>query len=246
MLHEDTCIIQKNFARYCRTGGKIQIPGVLQNRMPYYRKMLSTVINETLISAFPLANGLIDSREWTDAVKNFFSLHDCSAYQVWKIADEFRQFLILYKKELFQKYPVLHDLLLFEWTEMELFNTPDTVPVPVKGSRKVFGCKYLMNTEIRVLQLSFPVHLQKAAALSDADRGIFLVLALRNPESKFVEFFAISVFHAWLLEQIMQKQNISTILHNSENIFSQKITEMRIQLVSFVNHFTSLLFIKST
>lgn len=246
MLHKDTRLVQQNFARYCRTGGKIQIPGVLPERIPYYRKMLSTVIDETLISAFPLANGLIDSKEWADAVENFFSLHDCSAYQVWKIADEFRQFLIVDKKELFQKYPVLHDLLLFEWTEMDLFNTPDTVPVPIKGSSKFFGCTYLMNTEIRILQLSFPIHLQKAASLSDADRGIYIVLALRNPESKFVEFIAISVFHAWLLEQIIQKQSIHTILHKSENIFNQKSTEIRIQLISFVNHFTNLLFIKST
>jgi hypothetical protein len=95
------------------------------------------------------------------------------------------------------------DLLLFEWKEVEVYMMEDIEPHPFT-SEKLYGAGYVLNPEIQVLSLEYPVHLKNAKDITEADKGHYFVSLHREPETGKVLFTNIQYPHVQVIEKLAQ------------------------------------------
>ena len=138
MLTPDTIEIQNKLASYCRTGEEVEIPGVSQNRLRHYRRLVKNVIHNTMKQAFPITHKLLERAEWEEMVDRFFIEHDAQTPKVWELPKEFYEYVK--RSGYAKKYdrPYLDDLLYLEWIEIEVHSMPDKNPEDVKHDGNPF------------------------------------------------------------------------------------------------------------
>lgn len=206
LLHNDTYQQQSNFASYCRTGIYTPIKGVRKERLAHYPQLVYNVIDDTLRSAYPLTVDLLTEEEWDTTVRSFFATHKCSTYSVWKMPYEFYQFVLTLDNSLTEKYPFLEELLLFEWTEIEIHMMEDEVYPEVESKGEMVMDTLGLNPEYTILQLHYPVHLKNPNEITAADKSEYFVLLFREQESGNVQFLDLSFYFVWLIRKIEQEQ----------------------------------------
>jgi len=219
-LHNYTQTQQSRLASYCRTGKLNSIDGLTENRVHHYRRLVYNVVDDTLQSAFPLTFDLLTEEEWNELVNFFFSNHKCQSNSVWRMPYEFYSFVEQYDLEIKIKYHFLEDLLLFEWAEIEIYMMPD-IPYPeFKLNGGWLSEIIVINPEYRILRLDYPVHLKNPNDISNDDKSEYYVLIFRERESGKVQFMNLSVYFAWLLEEIAnEKKPLVKILKEAQSIF---------------------------
>jgi hypothetical protein len=194
---------QSSLVNYCRTGEYTPIPGVREKNVGRYRQLIFNVVNGSLQSAYPLTYNLLDEDEWHKLAHTFFSSHRCQSPMVWEMPKELYEFAVETNHPLIKKYPFLLDLLLFEWKEVEVYMMEDIEPHPFTPE-KLFGACYVLNPEIRVLSLEYPVHLKNAKDITEADKGHYFVSLHREPETGKVLFTNIQYPHVQVIEKLAQ------------------------------------------
>lgn len=219
-LHEYTRTQQRQLANYIRTGILNKLEGLTENRVHYYRKLVYNVLNDSLQSAFPITYDLLEEDEWKDLVEKFFSSHDCQSNEIWKMPYEFYQFIVSSKSKLITKYPHLHDLLLLEWTEIEIYMMEDVEPPKIRTVGNFYKSFFVTNPEHKILELEYPVHLKTSKEIGTSDKGNYFVLIYRQPDTFKVRFINLSVYYAWLIENLAtQSQTLNDIYDAAEGIF---------------------------
>lgn len=203
-LLQETKLLQQQLALYCRTGDLVNLPGTLPGRIQHYRRLIFNILLENLEAAFPILHSSCDETVWNSMVHEFFSKHPCQSYQVWNIAGEFCQVAIAEEYALKYELPYLNDLLKFEWAEMEIFNREDAKTYPPDSINDLMHDKLMLLPEQTILNLSYPVHLYRPAD-AQTKPGNYFVLVYRDRESCNVQFLDISVWYAFVLEQIHQR-----------------------------------------
>ena len=129
----------------------------------------------------------------------------------------------------------LNDLLKFEWEEMEMYNIED-IPYPeFKLQGNIIQNVLAINPEFKLLALKYPVHLEKPF-LAQQKEGNYFVLLFREQESGNIQFVDLSIWFAFVIEQIHQnKKNIAELLLQGPEIFggfdTKAITESTISFV---------------
>lgn len=195
---------QNSLANYCRTGEYTPIPGVKEKNVGHYRQLIFNVVNGSLQSAYPLTSSLLSEEEWLNLVHAFFSSHRCQSPLIWQMPKELYEFVVQENLHLLKKYPHLHDLLLFEWKEVEVYMMEDVEPYPFT-EKKITNAGLVLNPEIRVLSLEYPVHLKNAKGITEKDKAIYFVSLHREPETGRVLFTNIHYPHVQLIEKLAQK-----------------------------------------
>ncbi|MCF8303709.1 MAG: putative DNA-binding domain-containing protein [Bacteroidales bacterium] len=218
-LKPETVRIQHNFATYCRSGISKSIPGTRQNRIHHYRRLVFNVVKSTMKQAFPITHHLLGTKEWDELIHNFFEEHDCQAPQIWKLPYE----LLEYAEEisLAEKLnrPYLNDLLLFEWTEIEVHTMPDEEKPEFCPTGQMLEDPLVMNPEYRLIRLDYPVHIYSASEVT-AKKGNYFVLVFRDLESGKVNFMNLSVLHAYLFEKAaIDEKNLLESIEEAAEIF---------------------------
>jgi len=206
LLLNDTYRQQSNFAAYCRTGIYSPMTGVNEERLAHYPRLVFNVIDDTLRSAYPLTVDLLTEEEWDTTVRSFFATHKCSTYSVWKMPYEFYQFVLTLDNSLTEKYPFLEELLLFEWTEIEIHMMEDEQFPEVVSEGEMATDTPVLNPEYTILQLHYPVHLKNPNEIADTDKGEYFVLLFREQESGNVQFLDLSFYFVWLLRKMEHEQ----------------------------------------
>lgn len=220
LLYKDTYNQQSNLAHYCRTGELLPIKGLTENRVHHYRRLVYNVIDDTLQSAFPLTVDLLSEEDWNALVDTFFSSHKCQSTSLWQLPFEFYQFVEQTEPELKSEYIFLEELLLFEWSEIEVYMMEDKVFPAVRSTGDWANDVISLNPEFKLLQLSYPAHLKNPNEIMEADQREYYVLIFREPESGKVQFIDLSFFFAWLIEKINgEKKTLGNILLEAEKIF---------------------------
>lgn len=210
-LLEQTYRNQSALANYCRTGTLEDIPGINVENIGHYRRMVFNVIDDMLQSAFPLSHKLLKAREWEMLTRNFFSSHACQSPQVWYMPKEFYDYLEQTRPEILDKYPVLLELVLFEWLEVELFMMEDhKVDYKINGNHN--QDVIVLNPEIHFQHFKFPVHLKKAKKITAADEGDYYLCVHRVPESGDVSFTDLSPAFVRLLQILSQRPQTAAAL----------------------------------
>ncbi|MGC9352812.1 MAG: DNA-binding domain-containing protein, partial [Mariniphaga sp.] len=195
---------QSSLANYCRTGEYMPIPGVKEKNVGRYRQLIFNVVNGSLQSAYPLTYNLLDENEWHELAHIFFSSHRCQSPMVWQMPKELYEFAVETNYVLIKKYPFLLDLLLFEWKEVEVYMMEDIEPPPFT-SEKLFGAGYVLNPEITVLSLEYPVHLKNAKDITEAEKDNYFVSLHREPETGRVLFTNMQYPHVQVIEKLAQE-----------------------------------------
>lgn len=181
--HTNTFHYQSALATYCRTGQLTEIPGINQENVSHYRRLVYNVVNDMLENAYPLTVELLSEKEWEKTVGDFFSQHACQSPQVWYMPKEFYDYLIETQHPILTKYPVLKDLLWFEWIEVELFMMEDRVAdFTQQGDR--YKNKLVLNPEFALLSFSYPVFNKSPLQITAADKGNYYAIAHRDREGE--------------------------------------------------------------
>jgi len=195
---------QSSLANYCRTGEYTPIPGVKEKNVGRYRQLIFNVVNGSLQSAYPLTYSLLGEEEWHELAHTFFSSHRCQSPLVWQMPKELYEFVVEENYPLAKKYPFLSDLLLFEWKEVEVYMMEDIEPYPFTKKR-INDAGLVLNPEIQVLSLEYPVHLKNAKEISEKDKGVYFVSLHREPETGRVLFTNMQYPHVQVIEKLAQE-----------------------------------------
>ena len=200
MLLTKTQQYQTNLATFCRTGNYEAIPGVIEKNVHHYRRLVFNNVIDSISSAFPLTKKLIGKKKWKKLVNRFFSSHNIQSPQIWYMPKEFMEYVLKFETELIAKYAFLGDLLLFEWLEIEVFMMMD-IPLNFQNKKNL----YYLNPEIRLIKVSYPIHLKNANLITKQDLGNYFISIHRNKESGVVEFTNLTIPFVDVLENLMVK-----------------------------------------
>ncbi len=198
-LLEKTRHYQSALAGYCRTGDYSFIPGVKEQHVVQYRRLVFNVVDDTLQSAYPLTFELLTQKEWKSLVEEFFGQHACVSAQVWYMPKELYDYIARKGHPLTEKYPFLLELLWFEWLEVELYMMEDE-KVDFKEKGDLFRDRLVLNPESHIQHFTFPVHLKNAKHISRTDQGNYFLVLHRHPETGSISFMDLSPAFVRMLE----------------------------------------------
>lgn len=202
LLHAETKAEQGKLAAYCRDGKEPKIQGVTPNRLHHYRRLVYNVALEALSSTYPLTVNLLTEKEWSTLCHDFFEQHPCQDPQVWRMPFELIDYTETHAPELVQKYPLLLELLVFEWKEVEYYMMPDQ-SFPSASGTDPWNDTWALNPEAEIITLEYPLHMKNARFISPTDKGQYFCLIFRQPETFKVKFLNLSPFFAWMLASMM-------------------------------------------
>lgn len=197
-------LAQKQLGFYCKTGTQ-QPKTSIQDNTFHYRRLVINVVKNTLSNAYPLTVKLLGKDIFDSAVHFFFENHNCKENQVWKLPLEFYQFYSENDFPFEHNYPFLNELLLFEWLEIEVFMMPNEEILPFTTSGNIELDKLVINPELKIQVLHYPIHEKVANTISSDDYGNYFISVHRNQNDFQVYFNEISYQHAQILMQLYEQ-----------------------------------------
>jgi uncharacterized protein len=193
---------QSILAAYCRTGEYQPLTEVNEKHVHQYRRLIYNIIDDSISSAYPLTSNLLSSDEWNKLIKDFFSGHSCISPQVWNMPEELIAFVENRNYYLIEKYPLLLELLRFEWLEVEVYMMEDEL-IPACNQHGDFQKdELLLNPEIRVSGFEYPVHLRNASEIGESDKGQYYTSLHREPDTGKVIFTDLGMPHVQLIDSL--------------------------------------------
>ena len=178
MSAPETFALQNKLVMYCRTGLEEPVTTKQDNTF-HYRRLVINLVRDILTKAYPLTKELFGKENWEKEVIHFFATHKCQTAQIWKMPKEFCEFYSENPLPFNHNCTFVPELLLFEWMELEIFMMED---------EDIF----VSNPEIRIMPLSFPIHQKKITKITEADKGQYFTLFVRNHDSKKVKYHDIN------------------------------------------------------
>lgn len=205
MLLASTHAEQTSLAQYCKTGKLRPIKGINVKNIPQYRRLVFNNIIDTLETAYPITHKLLGEEKWLAIINDFFENCNIQNPQIWLMPEEFKDYLIDSESTLFEEYFFLKDLLAFEWIEVAVFMMPDVAKQQKKDENT-----FLLNPEIDLIKVDYPVHLKNANHITKEDKADYFISMHRNPETGSVQFTNLSIPFVEVLET-MSENPISAI-----------------------------------
>jgi hypothetical protein len=220
LLKLETKHLQEQFATSCLTGINVLIPGVKNEALVVYQRLVQNVIKDTLLQAFPIAVQSLDPKDWNSIVDQFIHNHPCESWAIWKMPYEFYQFVLSNCEYDHKNYFFLNDLLLFEWLEIELFTMEDK-DLPAYSTQGDFcSDRIILNPEHELVCLRYPVHKKRYPDFND-QQGNYYLLGFRNMGTKEVSFIDISILYAWMIERLsIEAKSLDQLVTEACQLFS--------------------------
>lgn len=220
-LREKTYRQQCLLAQYIRSGDeKIldELDAVNVRGIRYYRELIINIIYDGISNAYPITTDFFGKKKMMQLTHEFFTHVKCQTPQVWAMPREFMDYIQEHRIELYLKYPFLHDLLLFEWIEIEIFMMPDKHLPYVSEKGNILTDRLVLNPEIQILVLHYPVHLLHPKNIKKKHKGEYLLLVYRHPENKQVIFTELNYFAYQIIKSLNQNPtSISELRDNFAN-----------------------------
>ena len=224
-VSKHTLQAQTDMVNYCR-----QAQGSLHHysrpdAMPHYRKLIRNLHHDVLQSAYPLAHELLGTN-WDTAIDQFLASASTSQAQLWRMPQSFMHWVSQTHKGKVWQLPQLNNLLLFEWTEIELQTMPNKSLPPYKPNGNLQTDKLVITPEYSLLPLEYPVH-QLPASEAVARPGKYFVLGFRHSQSGDVEFVALTALHVFVIEKLgQQPYNLNELSTQAALVFAMHNTEL--------------------
>lgn len=217
MSAPETFALQNELVMYCRTGTNEPVT-TKQENTHHYRRLVINLVRDILTKAYPFTKELFGKENWEKAVKHFFATHKCQTAQVWKMPKEFYEFYSINSFPFDHNCSYVSELLLFEWTELEVFmmEDEDIFPFSKEGTRE--KDIFVSNPEIRIMPLSFPIHKKKILKITKEDKGQYFAIFVRNHETKKVKYHDINYPMA---EMLIRMNDEPTTMRDLTDILSK-------------------------
>lgn len=237
LISEETYKIQSALARYCRTDDKQDLPGIAENRIHQYRRLVYNIIDDTFEGAFPITRSFLSDEEWHRLINDFFANHNCQTPSVWKLPFEFYEHVLNTALEIKTTYPFLTDLLYFEWLEIEVHTMPDIDNGKVTQNGSWLKDTIAINREFKLVRFNYPVHQCKPSELNtNLYNGDYFVLIYREQDSGDVQFFNLSALYAFIISQLeIPTKNLDEIISEVCTLFRiDRNSEVDATIISFL------------
>lgn len=235
MLNTSFQTQQSILAEYTRTGNETliqKLQGIKEKGIRYYRKLIFNIAWDTITNAYPILTDFLGNEPMRSLVNNFYTHHRCQTYQVWRMPEEFKDFVIQNETALIEKHPFIPDLLHFEWEEIEVFMMPDETFPEHQKSGNILKDKLVLNPEIKILAIQYPVHLLHPSKITEKEKGEYFVLVHRHPESKEVIFTNLNALGVKIILHLNDAPlNIDAI---EQKIAQQSSLQLKNQIKQFV------------
>lgn len=234
LLKQKTYTQQSLLAEYTRNGNENIIPklnNIKEKGIRYYRHLIFNIIWDGISNAYPICTNFLGEEKMKELTNDFFTNHKCQTPQVWAMPKEFKDYIIQNKKDICEQYPFIPDLLLFEWTEIEIFMMPDE-PLPnFKEQGNILKDKLVLNPELQILALQFPVHFKHPKYIKENDKGEYFVAIHRHPETKEVIFTDLSLASVQIIQSLYE-QNLN--MQEIQSIFPSSSLKQKEQIKQFI------------
>lgn len=196
---------QLAFSAWIRDPGRHTPPAdVAQRRMAIYRELFFNNIRDTLINGFPVLRQTLSEQHFDDLCADFFAHHHCHTPYLSHVPGEFVDYLA----QRHDQPDWLHQLALWEWTELELFLAPD-IQLTVSASTDLLNEVPLLSPLIRMHRFHYPVHEIGPGNIPSAEQpSPCQLLAWRNIDNH-IGFMQLNALSALLVER-MQDNRILT------------------------------------
>lgn len=231
MLKPETLEIQNSLGNYCRGDTNLILKGHCNENLPYYRKLVLNVVHDALSRAYPISRQSLEEEKWNELIELFFAEHKCRTNQLWKLPEEFIEYIkrCCWHKKI--EVPHFVDLLRLEWSEIEVFmmqnHKVEFSPV-INWKEDVL----VLNPYLQILHLEYPVHLLKKNR--PLEPRISYILCYRGWEDFRVYYLEVSILGKILLEHLKEKQSIKKVLSSlTKSLQKSIITELYKEVESF-------------
>lgn len=223
----------RGLAAVCRTGrtsDKVRAP---EDRQLVYHRLIKGVVADTLARAYPLTKALLESGEcapedtWENLVNRFLNSGSLINPELWQMPRGLVEFARAEKLGERLNIPFLDDLLLFEWTEIEVYMMKDC---EVVASTEENGADnegassssldqgstakrstFTLNPHHKILTLSYPVFLQ--GTFEERSRpGEYTLAVCRDPHDFSVQFVHLSLVAVLALDILKTQQTEECLL----------------------------------
>lgn len=239
MLAKKTEEIQDDLALYCRQHEVSSIPGVQEDRLDHYRRLIYNIMEDALASAYPICRSILVDSQWYGLVDDFVRNHGCKHPQLFRMPEELIEFARAndYAEKL--QIPYLLDLLLFEWIEIEVHTMPDQ-EVELNSNADLWSSGIVFSPYIKLIQLDYPVHLLKNQ-VDSFRRGEYFYLVYREG-SGTVQYLTINHFSFKMLHSLMSSSvSLEILLENIRDSYDKDVyAEVKKQSLDFLNKLKTL------
>ena len=215
---KETYNAQKQMSQLVRTGENIDVPGTKAEGLKQYRRLFRNNINNTMVQAFPITFEILNNKQWDTLIDDFFARHDAQTPHVWKLPQEFYLFVKGYSYSEDFKLPYLHDLLLFEWLEIEVYTMADSKIEPYLKDGNALENLLEINPDYRLNRLEYPVHLYSGEESLNR-KGDYFLLSYRLPGTFEVRYLNMPLLHVLFFEKISIERM------NGKEIISQLVND---------------------
>lgn len=168
--------LQSQFTTYCKTGSWDESQCPMPTNIERYRAMVRHNFNNTLAKAYPIAQKAMGKEHWLAFVDAFLATYTRPEAHFLEFPKAALDFEIAQQWGMRQGLPWLSDLLLFEWTQIELFHKPDSENPIVTGFSGDLSIPVRLQEDWELLTFTYPVYRKDWAELS----GQYFLLLYRD------------------------------------------------------------------
>lgn len=178
---------QVQLGNYCKTG-KNEPKTSIQEHTYHYRRLISNIFYSTLSTSFPIAKHFLGKEKFKELATHFFENHSCQTPQVWRMPLEFCTYYEDHSHPIIEEHPMLTELFMFEWLEIEVYTMEDEVIPPFKDTSESDTDTFVANPELRIQVISYPFHKKAIKKITEEDKGQYIVTIHRDYHTKKVMF----------------------------------------------------------
>ena len=179
--------------------------GVEDRRMGIYRELIYNNIESFISGGFPVLRSLYSDDRWHDLVRDFVRRHQSHTPYFLEISQEFLRYLQEERGILDSDPAFLLELAHYEWVELALDISPETLPEPQPfDDAALMACHPVVSPLAWRLSYQYPVHQIGPAYQPDAppEQPTFLVVYRNHQDRvKFMEANGVTVRLLQLLEE---------------------------------------------
>lgn len=169
---------------------------------PHYRRLVRSITTGTLASTYPIARRWMGEDRWNELMDRFQEHAQPTEDCLWQMPGHLHRFAI--DNDIAREFglDVLNDLLLYEWTEVEVHTMPDPELPALDPDGDWRHGRLVVRSDHRILSLTAPVHRHHPDAISEEMRGPYHVLLHRHPITLNVQVTEITPAMARLVSKL--------------------------------------------
>ncbi len=237
MLSAETKRIQSQLANYCRDGREVKLKGADAQRLKQYRRLVYNIVNDVMLTAYPITYELLPQVQWDQLIEDFFAQHASPEPQLWKFPYELVRYLEESEHALLLQYPFLYDLVCLEWLEIELHTMEDLEPLPYTSEGDWRESKICFQPEYTIQHFQYPVQKVKPSEITAKHKGDYFVLVFREKQEGEVRFIQLSTYLSFILELLIDQHTLGHAMKESLLVFNlSHSSKLEKEVIDFLEH----------